>query len=72
MQRGHDLLLDRVLLAAEERNPRAATAYGLGLLLAAAVETGAGEIVVGLGGSAVNDAGAGMVRRRPPAGGGGP
>ncbi|WP_092546984.1 glycerate kinase family protein [Actinoplanes derwentensis] len=49
------------LLTAEERNPRAATSYGLGLLLAAAVETGAVEIVVGLGGSAVNDAGAGML-----------
>lgn len=49
------------LLTVEERNPRTATSYGLGLLLAAAVETGAAEIVVGLGGSAVNDAGAGML-----------
>jgi glycerate kinase len=49
------------LLAAPERNVNAATSYGLGLLLAAAVEAGAAEIVVGLGGSAVNDAGAGML-----------
>lgn len=49
------------LLTAEERDPKRATSYGLGLLLAAAVESGAGEIVVGLGGSAVNDAGAGML-----------
>jgi len=49
------------LLAGHERNVNAATSYGLGLLLAAAVEAGAAEIVVGLGGSAVNDAGAGML-----------
>jgi glycerate kinase len=49
------------LLTAEERDPRRATSYGLGLLLAAAVESGAAEIVVGLGGSAVNDGGAGML-----------
>jgi glycerate 2-kinase len=49
------------LLAEPERDPRATTSYGLGLLLAAAVESGAGEVVVGLGGSAVNDAGAGML-----------
>jgi glycerate kinase len=49
------------LLAADERDVNAATSYGLGLLLAAAVEAGAAEIVVGLGGSAVNDAGAGML-----------
>jgi glycerate kinase len=49
------------LLAPAERDPRVATSYGLGLLLAAAVETGARRIVVGLGGSATNDAGAGML-----------
>ncbi|MEU8662332.1 glycerate kinase family protein [Actinoplanes philippinensis] len=49
------------LLTAEERDPKRTTSYGLGLLLAAAVESGADEIVVGLGGSAVNDAGAGML-----------
>jgi len=49
------------LLSASERDVNAATSYGLGLLLAAAVEAGAAEVVVGLGGSAVNDAGAGML-----------
>ncbi|GAA2562721.1 glycerate kinase [Winogradskya consettensis] len=49
------------LLGEAERDPKAATSYGLGLLLAAAVEAGATEVVVGLGGSAVNDAGAGML-----------
>ncbi|WP_045744573.1 glycerate kinase [Actinoplanes rectilineatus] len=49
------------LLTPEERDPRVTTSYGLGLLIAAAVETGAAEIVVGLGGSATNDAGAGML-----------
>ena len=49
------------LLQEQERNPNITTSYGLGLLLAAAVESGATEVVVGLGGSAVNDCGAGML-----------
>jgi glycerate kinase len=49
------------LLASAERDPTVTTSYGLGLLLAAAVEAGATEVVVGLGGSATNDAGAGML-----------
>ncbi|MEV6301062.1 glycerate kinase [Actinoplanes sp. NPDC051861] len=49
------------LLTTEERDPERTTSYGLGLLIAAAVESGAAEVVVGLGGSAVNDAGAGML-----------
>jgi glycerate kinase len=49
------------LLHDAERDPLATTSYGLGVLLAAAVETGVRELVVGLGGSAVNDAGAGML-----------
>lgn len=49
------------LLAPGERDPLATTSYGLGLLLAAAVEAGARELVVGLGGSGTNDAGAGML-----------
>src|SRR5690606_33479950 len=48
-------------LAPAERDPRAATTYGLGLVIAAAVEAGARRVVVGLGGSATNDAGAGML-----------
>lgn len=49
------------LLAADERDPNRTTSYGLGLLLAAAAETGVGTVVVGLGGSATNDGGAGML-----------
>lgn len=49
------------LLGPAERDPRRTTSYGLGVLVAAAVETGAGEIVIGLGGSGTNDAGAGML-----------
>jgi len=49
------------LLTEAERDPRSTTSYGLGVLVAAAVESGAREVVVGLGGSATNDAGAGML-----------
>lgn len=49
------------LLSEQERNPNIASSYGLGVLVAAAVEAGAAEVVVGLGGSAVNDGGAGML-----------
>jgi glycerate 2-kinase len=49
------------LLDMRERDPTVTTSYGLGVLVAAAVETGARQVVVGLGGSAVNDAGAGML-----------
>ena len=49
------------LLTKEERNPNVTSSYGLGLLLMAAVEAGAAEVVIGLGGSAVNDGGAGML-----------
>ena len=44
-----------------ERDVRAATSYGLGILLTHAVESGARTVVVGLGGSATNDGGAGML-----------
>ncbi|MEU8285751.1 glycerate kinase [Micromonospora sp. NPDC048905] len=49
------------LLSAAERDPKTTTSYGLGLLVAAAVESGARTVVIGLGGSATNDAGAGML-----------
>ena len=49
------------LLAEAERDPKVTTSYGLGPLLAAAVEAGRREVVVGLGGSATNDGGAGML-----------
>ncbi|MFY1703430.1 glycerate kinase [Micromonospora sp. WMMA1923] len=49
------------LLSAAERDPKATTSYGLGLLVTAAVESGARTVVIGLGGSGTNDAGAGML-----------
>ncbi|CAA9283117.1 MAG: Glycerate kinase, partial [uncultured Corynebacteriales bacterium] len=49
------------LLHPAERDPLVTTSYGLGALVAAAVEGGAGTVVLGLGGSATNDAGAGML-----------
>ncbi|MFI6820795.1 glycerate kinase [Micromonospora sp. NPDC050187] len=48
------------LLAPDERDPKTTTSYGLGLLITAAVEHGARTVVIGLGGSGTNDAGAGM------------
>jgi glycerate kinase len=49
------------LLTPDERDPKVTTSYGLGVLVLAAVEAGARRVVVGLGGSATNDAGAGML-----------
>jgi len=42
------------------RDPMAATTYGVGQLIAAALDHRCGTIIVGLGGSATNDGGAGM------------
>jgi len=50
------------LLAPEERNPMLATSYGTGQLVADAVRCGCKHIIVGLGGSATSDCGAGMLR----------
>lgn len=49
------------LLSESERDPKVTTSYGLGVLIAAAVETGVRTVVIGLGGSATNDGGAGML-----------
>jgi glycerate kinase len=49
------------LLTAAERDPTTTTSYGVGQLVKAAVEAGATTVVLGLGGSATNDAGAGML-----------
>jgi glycerate kinase len=45
----------------ETTSPEVATTYGVGELLAHAADTGAREIVVGLGGSGTNDGGAGAL-----------
>lgn len=49
------------LCSPEHRDPERASSAGLGVLLAEAVAAGASRIVVGLGGSGVNDGGAGML-----------
>jgi glycerate kinase len=49
------------LLAPDERDPMTASTYGVGQLIAAALDAGAARIVVGLGGSGTNDGGLGML-----------
>lgn len=49
------------LLSQEERNPLKTSTYGLGMLIADAIENGCRNIMVGLGGSATNDGGMGML-----------
>ena len=46
---------------AEKRNPLHTTTYGLGELILAAVERGCRDFIIGIGGSATNDAGLGML-----------
>jgi len=48
-------------LSDDERNPLAASTFGTGELLVAAVGTGVSKLVVGIGGSATNDGGAGAM-----------
>lgn len=50
------------LVAPHERNPLQTTSFGTGQLIAAALEQGVEKIVLGLGGSATNDGGAGMAQ----------
>jgi glycerate kinase len=50
------------LLADDELNPMKAYSYGTGVLIHDAIERGAKHIVLGIGGSATNDAGMGMAR----------
>lgn len=45
-----------------ERNPFITTTYGTGELILAALKKGLKKIIIGLGGSATNDAGAGMMQ----------
>ncbi|MGB6896161.1 MAG: glycerate kinase [Dehalococcoidia bacterium] len=50
------------LLTAAERDPRRASTYGTGQLIRAALDTGCQRIIVGVGGSATNDGGAGAAQ----------
>lgn len=50
------------LLQQEEYNPLVTTTYGTGQLIAAALGRGLKRIIIGIGGSATNDGGAGMAQ----------
>ncbi len=49
------------LLPEDRRDPTTTTTFGVGELVAAALDAGAREVVVGLGGSGTNDGGAGLL-----------
>ena len=51
-----------VLVPREERNPARATTYGVGQLMRAAIERGARDITVAVGGTGTNDGGAGAAQ----------
>ncbi len=50
------------LIKLEQRNPAVTTSFGTGELIKEALNIGATKILLGLGGSATNDAGAGIVQ----------
>lgn len=50
------------LLKEEERNPMLTTTYGTGEMIADAIQRGCRRFLIGIGGSATNDAGVGMLR----------
>ena len=50
------------LVPPEQRNPLMASTYGVGELMLAALDEGCTRLIVGLGGSATNDGGAGMAQ----------
>lgn len=50
------------LIRKEERNPLYTTTYGTGELIKAALDKGVKRIFIGIGGSATNDGGAGMIQ----------
>lgn len=50
------------LITEEEKDPAKTTTYGTGQLIKEALDQGCKKIIVGIGGSATNDGGAGMAR----------
>lgn len=50
------------LVPVEKRNPLRTTSYGTGQLIRSALDAGARNFIIGIGGSATNDGGAGMVQ----------
>ena len=51
-----------LLVPEDKRNPLATTTYGTGQLIKAALDAGYRKMLIGLGGSATNDGGAGMAQ----------
>jgi len=51
-----------MLVPPEQRNPLLTTSYGMGELIRAALNAGVSRIIAGIGGSATNDGGAGMLQ----------
>ena len=49
------------LISADQRNPLETTTYGVGQLIADAIKKGCRRFIVGIGGSATNDGGTGML-----------
>ena len=50
------------LVSPAQRDPRITTSYGTGELIVAALNAGARHLILGIGGSATNDGGAGMLQ----------
>ncbi|MER3500279.1 MAG: glycerate kinase [Candidatus Fervidibacterota bacterium] len=50
------------LVPPEKRNPMVTTTYGVGELIKAALDAGCRKLIIGIGGSATNDGGAGMAQ----------
>ena len=50
------------LVPREKRNPLLTTTYGTGELIKAALDAGVNHLIIGIGGSATNDGGAGMIQ----------
>lgn len=50
------------LVPPEKRDPRITTTYGVGELIRAALDRGSRRFIIGIGGSATNDGGAGMAQ----------
>ena len=50
------------LISQDQQNPMLTTTYGTGQLIHAALDTGCKKLIIGIGGSATNDGGAGMAQ----------
>ncbi len=50
------------LISEEEKNPLYTTTYGVGEMIADAIEKGCRDFIIGVGGSATNDGGVGMLQ----------